>query len=300
METVNGITEEERKAWLEKRRLGNGGSDAAATLGLSPWKSALQVWAEKTGKIQGDTLEDLEYIEWGSILEDPIARKFSRVTGRTLMDHGRHAIRFSEAYPYMHCTIDREILQIDDRGPGDLSIKNANEFSLRDWEEDVPLHYQIQLQHELAVLGWAWGSFGVLIGGNKFRWKDSARNDQFIAYLIEREGQFWDLVQRDIPPEPDASESAKETISRLYPKDTGRTVRLPPEAVVWAQDLEQAKESRKILDGEITLAENRLKAAIGDATFGVAPDGTRFSWKWQKRSSFSVNETEFRVLRRTK
>ena len=36
--------------WLRYRNMGIGGSDVAALLGISKWKSALELWLEKTGQ----------------------------------------------------------------------------------------------------------------------------------------------------------------------------------------------------------------------------------------------------------
>ncbi|MDY0364217.1 MAG: YqaJ viral recombinase family protein, partial [Bacilli bacterium] len=38
--------------WIEERRRGLGGSDIGAILGLSPWKSAFQVYQEKRGEVE--------------------------------------------------------------------------------------------------------------------------------------------------------------------------------------------------------------------------------------------------------
>lgn len=312
--TVQKIEPNQREAWLEARRSGLGGSDAASVVGIKllpnapRWlKSQLALWAEKTGLATEPNLDELERIEWGHEFEEPIAKKYAKVTGRILVDHGRFAIRRSETHPVMHCTIDREITDFRDpnhpfpiASSGDLSIKNAGEYTVKDWEEEPPLHYQIQLQHELAVTGLEWGSFAVLIGGNKFRWCDWPRNDKFISFLIEKEEEFWDRVVRGIRPEPDASDSAKEVLSRLYPKDTGASIQLSDEAIEWAERLAKAKEEIQRAELVEQEMENKLKAAIGQNTFGVLPGGGRFSWKWQQRKSYTVAETEFRVLRRLK
>jgi len=292
----------ELQAWLAERREGIGGSDVAAVLGLSPWKSALALWAEKCGPVDQPNLDEIEYIEWGKILEEPIARRYVRETGRTLIDHGRFNIQFTPLHPCMHCTIDREIMPADGlmSGPGDLSIKNAGEFKLKDWEEEPPLPYQVQLQHELCVTGMQWGSFAVLIGGNKFRWMDVPRNDKFIRYLIEKEEEFWDLVRRGDPPAADASDSTKEILLRLYPKDTGESKALPVEASDWAEQIRAAKAEIKRAEGLKQEFENKIKAAIGEANIGILPDGSGFSWKSQHRDSYVVAASDFRVLREIK
>lgn len=295
------IFPEERQSWLGKRQSGIGGSDAAAVLGLSPWKSRLALWAEKTGKVDRPNLDELEWIEWGNVLEEPIAQKYVQVTGRKLVDWGRFAIRISPTHRFMHCTIDREIQPFDGQPEcGDLSIKNVGFFKLKDWETEAPLQYQVQLQHELAVTGLQWGSFAVLIGGQKFAWLDSPRNEKFIAHLIEKEEEFWNLVQRDIPPETDGSDSTREVLARLYPSDMGEAIALPVELADLAEERRNLKEHIAIYQKRAQDIENRIKAALGNASVGVFPDGSGFSWKQQHRNETIVKASDFRVLREIK
>lgn len=301
---------EDKQEWLGRRQSGIGGSDAAAVLGLSQWKSPLALWAEKCGLVEHPNLDELEFIEWGQVLEEPIAQKYVQVTGRTLIDHGRFAIRTSATHPFMHCTIDREIVmgvsesdqgyKPPSSGLGDLSIKNVGAFKLKDWEVEPPLPYQIQLQHELYVTGLEWGSFAVLIGGQKFHWMDTPRNENFIKLLIEKEEEFWYKVQHGIRPDPDASDSTKEVLMRLYPKDTGESKALPAEFAAYAERRRELKEKAKALDAEIQGIDNLIKAAIEDATVGVLPDGSGFSWKHQHRDPYMVQASDFRVLREIK
>lgn len=320
-ETTPIQDQEARQQWLERRRAGIGGSDAAAILGLSSWKSPLALWAEKTGLVQEPNLEEQEWIEWGHILEEPIAAKYVKVTGRTLIDHGRYAIQQSADHPWMRCTIDREILPTDSperaaiartplirgsgdfplvSGSGDLSIKNAGAYKARDWEEEPPLPYQVQLQHELVVTGMQWGSFAVLIGGNKFHWCDVPRNDRFISYLVEKEEEFWDRVQRGDPPAADASDSTREVLLRLYPRDTGQSVELPEEMVHWADHLADARAAKKAAEANEQEAANYIKAAMKDATLGLLPGGRQLTFKHQHRDGYTVAPTDFRVLREVK
>lgn len=298
-----------REKWLSARRSGLGGSDAAPVLGLSPWKSPLALWSEKAGLVEEPNLDELEYIEWGQVLEEPIARKYVAVTGRTLIDYGRFALRRHPERDWMHCTIDREIPYDADhsylamppvQGPGDLSIKNTSEFKRKDWDDEPPLLYQVQLQHELAVTGLPWGSFAVLIGGNKFHWCDVARNDRFISYLIEREEEFWDRVIRGNPPAADASDSTREVLMRLYPKDTGESKALSADFCELRDRRAALKAQAKEIEQELQGIDNRIKAEIGDAAIGVLPDGSGFSWKHQHRDSYTVAASDFRVLREIK
>ena len=42
---------ESRGDWLKQRSSRIGGSDAAAVLGKSPWKTNQRLWEEKTGRV---------------------------------------------------------------------------------------------------------------------------------------------------------------------------------------------------------------------------------------------------------
>ena len=57
-----------REAWLDIRQRGIGSSDAAVAVGLSPYKSALSLWLEKTGRKQPEDLSSKEAVLWGTVL----------------------------------------------------------------------------------------------------------------------------------------------------------------------------------------------------------------------------------------
>ena len=73
---TRAITHDE---WLALRRTGIGGSDAGAIMGVSPYKGAYSVWADKIGKLP--PIEDNEAMRQGRDLEDYVARRFAEKTG---------------------------------------------------------------------------------------------------------------------------------------------------------------------------------------------------------------------------
>ena len=77
-----------RKSWLEARRGGLGGSDSAAIVGVDPYRSALQVYAEKTDLIEPQ--EDNNILWWGRKLQPIVAQAYRRETGRKLQYYGNH------------------------------------------------------------------------------------------------------------------------------------------------------------------------------------------------------------------
>ena len=62
------------EAWLSRRRAGIGGSDVAAIIGISPFKTALDVWAEKRGITTSASSPQMDF---GRLLEPAILQAFS-------------------------------------------------------------------------------------------------------------------------------------------------------------------------------------------------------------------------------
>lgn len=285
--------------WHEQRRQGIGASEAAAIIGASPWASALSVWARKLG-LDNET-PDNELIEWGNALEPIIADKYARVTGRALADFGRMTVLVSGVWPWMRCTLDRVILD-GSKYAAVLEIKTAGAQLSKKWEDEgIPRHYYLQVQHQLAVTGYAWGAIAVLIGGQKFRHADIPRDEAVIAQLVEAERAFWhEHVLAQEPPPPDGTEQTRALLSRLYAdvKPEAPPIILPPEAAEWDQARCEADAQIKHWTAKKTEAENAIKAAIGHAPGGALPNGIAYDWTPQTRKAFTVAESTTRVLRR--
>lgn len=286
--------------WLAERQTGIGGSDAAVALGLSKWKSPYKLWAEKSGVVPAEDLSDREWIEWGNRLEGPIAEAFSERTGRKVTRWPQYQIVRHPDLPWMICTPDA-IQEPNELGfKGLLQIKTTNAYSAKDWDDEPPMAYQVQLQHELHVTGHAWGSLACLIGGQKLVWFDMEVNEKFVKSMVAKEREFWGRVESGDAPPVDGSESTTAILKALHPTDDGESIALSAEADVWDQQLVETKTSLKELEAKKSLLENRIKAELGDATYGVLLDGTTYSYKKQT-SNYPAKEARtasFRVLRR--
>ena len=286
----------DRASWLEARRQGIGGSDAPAVLGVSRWKGPLAVYTEKLGIAEPE--EESAAMRWGRRLEAAIADAYQEETGRRVTDLGPFTLTVHGAIPVLIATLDR-LVECPERGPGVLQIKTTGWPGAEDWQEEPPLEAQVQLQHEMEIAGVPWGSLAVLIAGREFRWTDLERNEPFARLMVDKELAFWKRVEEQEPPPPDALEATREALRRLYPKDTGGTVVLPPEAVEWDRLRMEAKAQVKTWEAREAEAENFLKSAIGEATFGLLPgQEIRYSWKHGTRKGYTVEETEGRTLRR--
>ncbi len=275
---------------------GIGGSEAAAVLGVHPWISPLALYLRKR-KLMPEQ-ETTSRMQWGLDLEDAVATYYERETGRKTIKPPSFTTYQHGKYPWMMATLDREIEKFDDRGRGVLQIKTGGPGMISEWEEEPPLYYQIQIQHEMLVTGNAWGSFAVFFGDYKDLIVDVERNDRFCEILIEKEAEFWQRIQDENPPPVDHSESSKDALHYQFPKDTGQSIPLPGDAINWDLELQEIKAQERELKKRKTELENRIKSEMEMASYGVLTNGVTYSWIAHEREGFWVDATTIRTLRR--
>lgn len=289
----------DREVWLGRRRIG--ASDAPALFGLTgQWTSSYALWARLRGLTPPSDGDEAEYQRWGHILEAPIAEEYERLTERKTIDRGPYDIRVHPTRPYMTCTPDRGILAFDDRGPGLLQIKTRAFWKADEWGEGAPLDTQVQVQHELAVTGYRWASIAVLIWGKPLRWVDVERNEPFIAMLEERCADLWRRVEENDPPPPDDSEATAKALRRAFPIDAGTEIKIAPPQAAMFERFEELRSARNALDKELQGLDNQIRAAFGEATAALLPDGTRWTLKTAQRAGYVVEPSTHRTLRKAK
>jgi putative phage-type endonuclease len=278
-------------------------TEAAVILGVNPWKTPFALWSEKVGLAEPDDLSNNEAVRWGHRLQGPIIAAYREERPETEVEAvPEWVMERTIERPWMLATLDGR-QYVEGKGPGVLEIKTAGAQKTADWADgEIPLVYQIQVQHQLAVTGLDWGTIAVLIGGQKFLWQDVERNQPFIDAMVLREEAFLELIRTETPPEVDGSDATGDALKKLYPEDTGEVIAMPSEATEWDERLVEVKAELKTLEGEKNLLENRLKAALGEAAEGVLANGVAYTWKLQtnRYPAKEASEVSFRVLRRKK
>jgi putative phage-type endonuclease len=294
-----------RAEWEEFRKNGLGASDVAAILGISPWKSSLQLYHEKKGNVAtggGETFAR----RLGLMLEDPIAQLYSEKTNRKVErpPAGKFAIDVHPSRPYMMASLDGVQTPAPEGedptigGTGVLEIKTAGIGKAEAWRNEAPIDYQVQVQHQLACTGLQWGSIAALVGGVSLFWSDVKRDEEFIEILEAACAEWWRKFELNEEPTADGSETTKEFLKRLYPIDTAKSVALPVEAIEWDAQRMAVKDEIKKLSARQLEAENKIKAFMGDATLGILPNGITYTWKTTNRRGYTVEPTSFRDFRR--
>ncbi|AXM89360.1 hypothetical protein B379_09580 [Anoxybacillus ayderensis G10] len=270
---TNEMSHEE---WLSARRNGIGGSDASIILGLNKYKTPFELWLEKTGQVDlQSSTSDAAY--FGTLLEDLVAKEFEKRSGKKVRK--RNVMFQHPNHHFLLANIDRFIVG----EKAILECKTASAFLAKEWEgDDIPEAYIVQMQHYLGVLGpeYQKGYFAVLIGGQKFIWKEIERDDELIEMIFVAEIDFWkNHVEKNVPPALDGSSAAEEYLKKRYYKvETGKIVDLKYEYKNKIEELLSLKETIRELDERARLLENEIKNELKDAEIGFIQN-YQVNWK---------------------
>lgn len=275
-----------RDQWLAVRKGGIGSSDAAAAVGLNPYKSQLELWMEKTGRDgslpKTDPNDETSPMYWGTLLEPIVAAHYTRRTGNKV--RRINAVLQHPSAPWMLANIDREVV-----GAPDVQIlecKTAGMTGARLWKDGVPEYVQLQVMHQLAVTGKHAADVAVLLCGQELQVHRIVRDDALIARLMALESDFWHSVEHDHAPHADGSDSADMALRYLYPQDTGETLDL-------SDDLEMGAVFSDLLAIRQTLSHNaaleaqlkqRIQQRMGEASKALFHGGD-VRWKRSRESS---------------
>ncbi len=273
--STKGMSHDE---WLQWRRKGIGGSDAATIMGVNPFACEMDLWLDKIGQFSEESESEPAY--WGKLLEDVVAREYTKRTGAKVQRV--NAILAHDEYDFMLANIDRKIVG-QKKG---LECKTTSAFNKWPWKEgDVPPYYYAQAQHYLAVTGWDEWGMAILVGGQWYIATDVYRNEDYIKDLTEKEKAFWNLVQTNTPPEFDGSDASSRVVANMYPTGDGSVKELPDEAFELIRQYDDASIAESDAQRLKDEAANKLKALIGEAEKGSIFDRT-VSWSTVRSKRF--------------
>lgn len=272
--------------WLELRRSGIGGSDAATIVGLNPYSSRLTLYADKKGILPEK--EDTERMRLGRDLEDYVAQRFSEETGKKIRRSGymwRHP-----TYEFILANIDREIVGEDSF----LECKTTMNYERHDYDSgQIPMNYYCQCMHYMAVTGCEKAYLAVLVFGKGFYWFEIKRDENEINALIDNEVEFWQsYVLQDRPPLADGSESSMDTLSKLHPRCDGSVTQMVGMDDSMRNYLELG-EAIKRLKAQQDEVKAQLCQSLGDKSVG---QGLDYSFSWKSQFSNRVDTKKLKEL----
>lgn len=275
----------DRTQWLEQRRKGIGGSDAAAVLGLSKWRTPLDVYLEKRG--EGITYEPNDAMHWGTLLEPVIRQEYADRTGNLVREYGTEIV-WHPKVPFLFATVDG----VTDSGRL-LEIKTARASD--EWGEpgtdEIPQVYLIQVQHYLACVQLPVADVAVLIGGQDFRLYEVEEDLELQDMIVESEIEFWGRVKSGNPPDPVC---LADVVKRYGRASSGGQVQVDYEIAEHIVQLQALKTMRQALEESEERHKMAVLAALGEADTLLDGDKTLATWKLCKAAK-RFDTTGFRA-----
>ena len=294
------MTSQPRIDWLKGRQSGIGGSEIAAIVGLSQYRTPTQVWESKVNPVQDEETSQPAY--WGTVLEDVVAKEYALRTGnkvQRLTKQMRHP-----DFNFAIANIDRAIINPDISGnvrwkDGKLTTdrilecKTANGFMAKQWGEagtdSVPDAYLIQCQWYMGVTGASVCDLAVLIGGQDFRIYTILRDDDLINDLLIQGAAFWELVQSRIEPDP---VNYPEAVKKWANSDPSLSIQADDLLVDDLEKIQNIKAQVKELEAQEDGLKARVLLSLENAETLLYQGVKVATCKTQTRTSFDAKAFE--------
>ena len=290
-----------KEMWLNKRRCGIGGSDASSILGFNPYRSSMSVYLDKINISKGKSIarncciESEEYkeneinydnkntykMDLSNKLKSFVASEFMIKTGKKVR-HINGMLR-NDKYPFAIANIDRAVIG----EKAFLECKVTNSFNKKEWEKSVPIHYQIQMNHYMAVTGASHCYVCVLIGNEELVIHKLEKDEEMIDEIMKLEEMFWNnCVLGDELPMPDGSSDYSKTLDVLY-KDSKDAELILFEAESVLERYDEVVKLYKDFEREKKAIEQYLKLQMKNYEIAYVGD-RKITWKKQERNTIDT------------
>ena len=265
----------------EARKKGLGATDCAAVMGLSPYRTPYELWMIKTGRMEEEPILEDDRLRLRHAHEETIAREYAFQNKVKLKRV--NATLYHSRLPFMLCHLDRIIV-------GQRKIvecKSSSGFLRAIWgdtgSDEAPLHYLLQVQHQLAVSEYDDADLAALIDIDDYRIFPMPRNDKVIQKIEDACEKFWvEHVLADMPPAP----TNRSDLKLMYPINNGNFIDATPDILNYIDKVNAVKISEKAIGEERDGLEKEIIQFIADndgikegenilATFIATKKGTR-------------------------
>jgi putative phage-type endonuclease len=236
-----------RSEFLARRKSGIGGSDVAAVLGVSKWKTPFELYKDKTTDIID--VEESDILHFGNILEQVVANEFSRRNNVKVQK--RNSLYRHSEHPELIANIDRYVV-----GGAILECKTCSAWAQGKFGkagDEIPDEYQLQIQHYMYVTGIREAYLAVLIGGNEYRQFEIPYHSGLAEHAAGECVNFWqNHVLKNVPPPP----TVRDTLTDYYIAESGASITATPAIM-------ELIEEYKTLKGD----EKEVKARMEEVKF---------------------------------
>ena len=262
-----------------------GGSDVAAILGVSPWKSAFQLYQEKIGAFAEEVSPAKTNLfrrghRWEPIVVEMLVDELCE-RGHAVELVAQNQRYADPTFPFLAAEIDLELLI--DGEPVNGEAKTVSPFAAKLWGEeetdDIPIYYAAQVMHGMMLRPRQRAVVAALTGFDdrpRIHWIE--RDEETIAGIRAKEIEFWQRVQDRNPPPPESVDDVRW----LYKRDDGETIEADDELLSLCQALKDTKQDAKSLAARTSLLETKIKLRIGSAATVIHGGQRVATWKNNK------------------
>ena len=306
----------DRNDWLNYRKTGVGASEVGCIMGLSPYKSNIELFYEKIGEGIGRNIENI-FMFMGKQSEDKIAELWQYWEGseQSIIDNfyaGKVVRRCQRVnayvrnpkFPWLFVSLDRKINKTESKGEGALEIKTLSSYESDKWEGGIPPSHLVQVQTQIGVCEFEFGELAVQKDGRRFEVYEFDFKPELFESIVESTHDFWQRVEmaraiatkkfeaqanfniravqelearlHELEPAPDGSDAYNDFMKRKY------NLVSPGEISGTLVELEHAlshkakKAEIKKIEEEVQLHENTLKRFMGEKDFLNLGEGNGF------------------------
>lgn len=270
-----------------------GGSDAAAILGISPWKSRLRLYLEKIGEYVEEVTPEKQRVfdrgvRWEPVVAEMVVDELRAVSNddEPIAVIARNVRYLDAELEFIQAEIDLEIML--NGHATNVEIKTVHPFAAKEWgdagTDEIPLHYLAQTMHGLMVTKRQTCIVAALIGVDDLRLHIVHRDDETIAAMRAKEIEFWRRVQERDPPDPETDEDVKW----CFPKDYWTIAEADEELFRLWGELHYQKNIASHADDEIARIEQQIKLAMGTSKTLLFQGKNLCTWSSQESERIDV------------
>ena len=269
-----------KQEWLKERKNYLGGTDLSSIAGLNPYRTALDVYLDKTS--DDIRCETSPTMRWGTLLEDTIAKEYAEVTGQTIEIEPNTI--YHPSMKFLGANIDRWV--------GDkeyvLECKTAGFTRGKEWGEEgtdqIPESYLVQVAYYAAICAVPKVDIAVLIGGQDFRIYTYERTKDLEDKLIKIACNFWhNHIEKRIPPKCVSTRD----IFNLFPQSNYHEIVAESNIIEKLQELKGAKEEESRIQSTIEKLKTDIQEFMRDYDVLIDNNGNVIAtWKNSTPRSF--------------
>jgi predicted phage-related endonuclease len=284
-------------------------STAAALFGCHPYKTAFQLWAEKSGLVEEEAL-DPRLAKQGHLFEDDALELLADERPDWQVRAGE-SIYWRDPNFRLGATPDAYGRRPDVEGTGVVQIKTSGRFvfqrdGIEDGEIEPPAWIAIQVLLEAFLTGSTWAAIAVLTlgdGGPDLHVVDVPFKPRLIERLKELTADFWRRVETGEGYPPDYGRDGA-AIARRYMREALDDATIDLSGNARMIELLDQREDFKLLEENGAFAERERKkldaeilTLLGNASRGTLEDGRVIEAKTVRRKAYTVAASSYCAIR---